>query len=152
MRTPARRPEVLSSQDADGAPAALDHLGRPVDCGGCAYANLRAEGRCQPGRSCAQDRYARRILRFFETNPGAANGALSHAHFEVRAVAARFADAFRLPPLLADPDETVRWAAARRLPMRHLLPLRQDPHREVRIRVAHRLEGQDLAARRRDVD
>jgi hypothetical protein len=151
MRTRAPTSDPAAAAGGfDGALDALDHLGRPVDCAACSWSALRAEARCQPGRSCAQDRYARRILRFFETNPGAANGALTHAHFEVRAIAARFADAFRLPPLLTDPDETVRWSAARRLPMRHLLALRVDPHREVRIRVAHRLEGQDLAAMMRD--
>ena len=74
---------------------------------------------------------------FFETNPALADDYLAHPHFEVRAVAARYATIFLLPRLLQDPDETVRWCAAQRLPKRYLLPLRMDPHREVRIRIAY---------------
>ncbi|MGL1751820.1 hypothetical protein ACSTG9_23660, partial [Vibrio parahaemolyticus] len=77
----------------------------------------------------------RRIDRFFNWNPGLADRYLAHDHFEVRAIAAKFANVFLLPPLLGDGDETVRWNAVRRLPRRYVLQLRDDPHREVRMRV-----------------
>ncbi len=111
-----------------------------------------AGGRCAFKHACVNDRYARRIDRFFAWNPSLANDYLAHPHFEVRAIAAKFADVFQLPPLLADPDEAVRWNAALRLPRRYLLLLRNDPHREVRIRVASLLEGADLSSMMRDPD
>ena len=111
-----------------------------------------AGGRCAFKHACVNDRYARRIDRFFAWNPSLANDYLAHPHFEVRAIAAKFADVFLLPPLLADPDEAVRWNAALRLPRRYLLLLRNDPHREVRIRVASLLEGADLSPMMRDPD
>ena len=115
-------------------------------------ASAIAGGRCVLKHACVQDRYARRIDRFFAWNPSLANDYLAHPHFEVRAIAAKFADVFLLPPLLADPDEAVRWNAALRLPGRYLLLLRNDPHREVRIRVASLLEGADLSPMMRDPD
>lgn len=132
-----------------------DWQGRPLDaaaCAACTYAALQAEGGCQPGRSCMQDVYARRIERFFRSNASLARDQLAHPYFEVRAIAARHADLFHLTPLLADPDETVRMQLALRLPQRQLLRLRDDPHREVRIRVAHRLDLAELAAMVRDPD
>ena len=111
-----------------------------------------AGGRCAFMHACVNDRYARRIDRFFAWNPSLANDYLAHPHFEVRAIAAKFADVFLLPPLLADPDEAVRWNAVLRLPRRYLLLLRNDPHREVRIRVASLLEGADLSPMMRDPD
>ena len=94
--------------------------------------------------SCVNDRYARRIDRFFNWNPDLANSYVAHPHFEVRAIAAKHADVFQLPPLLDDPEEAVRWNAARRLPKRYVLRLRTDPHREVRIRVVSLLEDAEL--------
>lgn len=129
-----------------------DWLGRDIDCVSCIHNALRAAGRCGPAHACVQDRYAKRIDRFFAWNRGLANDYLDHPYFEARAVAAKHADVFRLPPLACDPDETVRMTVALRLPERHLLALRSDPHREVRIRVASRLNGADLAPMRRDPD
>ena len=63
-----------------------------------------------------QDAYARRIDRFFRTHPRHANRHLDHPYFEVRAIAARYADLFHLAALMADPDETVRLQVALRLP------------------------------------
>ena len=59
---------------------------------------------------------------------------------------------FLLPPLLDDPEETVRWNAARRLPKRHMLRLRNDPHREVRIRIVSLLDDSDLVPMMQDTD
>jgi hypothetical protein len=126
--------------------------GGALDCAGCAHAALRAGGGCEPGRVCMQDAYARRIDRFFRTHPALANLHLDHGYFEVRAIAARYADVFRLPALMDDPDETVRLQLALRLPQRQLMRMRADPHREVRIRVAQCLAVEQLASMRHDAD
>ena len=76
--------------------------------------------------ACVNDRYARRIDRFFNWNPELANSYVAHPHFEVRAIAAKHADIFFLPPLLDDPEETVRWNVARRLPKRYILALKDE--------------------------
>lgn len=57
-------------------------------------------GRRQLRRACVNDRYARRIDRFFNWNPALANSYVRHEHFEVRAIAAKHADVFFLKPLL----------------------------------------------------
>jgi hypothetical protein len=129
-----------------------DWLGYELSCADCAHAPLAASGGCRPRHACVQDRYARRIDRFFRWNPALAKDYLGHLYFEVRAVAAKHADVFHLPALLADPDATVRWSAAARLPRRFLLRLREDPDREVRIRVAVRLDGTDLVLMLEDSD
>jgi len=129
--------------------------GGPVDCAGCSYQTMRGlEGRqgCEPGYACMQDVYARRIDRFFRWHPALGDEQLSHPYFEVRAIAARHANVFRLTALMNDPDETVRLQVALRLPMTQLLKMVNDPHREVRIRVAQRLEPIDLALMRNDAD
>jgi hypothetical protein len=126
--------------------------GTPLDCGACAHAALRQAGGCEPGRSCMQDAYARRIDRFFRSHPSLADEHLRHPYFEVRAIAARHADLFRLPAMLDDPDETVRLQLALRVPQRLLARLRSDPHREVRIRVAQRLPDAELPTMMRDAD
>ena len=131
---------------------AKDWRGNDIDCNACDHRDLRAQGRCQLKRACVQDRYARRIDRFFDNNPAHADGYLHHLHFETRAIAAKHASVFLLPPLLGDPDETVRWNAAQRLPRRYLLSLRQDPHREVRIRVAAYVGTEDLRPMMEDPD
>src|SRR5271165_2643762 len=123
---------------------AIDWQGHQISCEGCPHLALSAEQLCVLKHACVHDRYARRIDRFFDWNPSLANEYIDHPHFEVRAIAAKFADVFRLPALLADPDEVVRWNAVRRLPRRYLLLLRNDPHREVRIRVATLLDEADL--------
>ena len=131
---------------------ALDWRGAPVDCGACAHLAPIAEGRCRLKHACVQDRYARRIDRFFDWNPKLADAYVAHPHFEVRAIAAKHASVFLLPPLLDDLEEAVRWNAARRLPKRLVLKLRTDPHREVRIRVASLLDGAELRPMMRDPD
>ena len=136
----------------DDIDEAIDWQGRAVVCDPCAHRALVASGRCRLKHACVHDRYARRIDRFFNWNPSLANGYLEHPHFEVRAIAAKHADIFRLPPLLRDPEETVRWNAARRLPKRMILSLRDDPHREVRIRIANLLDEVELAPMASDPD
>ena len=128
---------------------AQDWQGQAIDeerCRTCAHTDLRdhAQHPCVPGHSCVHDVYAQRIDRFFRHHPDTAGAYLSHPYFEVRAIAARFADLFSLPALLGDPDETVRLQLALRLPQRLLRGLRDDPHREVRIRVAHRIDVAEL--------
>jgi hypothetical protein len=99
-----------------------------------------------------QDAYARRIDRFFRNHRERADQHLEHPYFEVRAIAARYADLFHLSPLLRDPDETVRLQVALRVPQRLLLGLCDDPHREVRIRVALRLAPEELGRLMHDPD
>ncbi|MFT3956351.1 MAG: 4Fe4S-binding leucine-rich repeat protein [Piscinibacter sp.] len=145
---------AMQPADSNDIPA-MDWHGAAIDaarCAGCEHAALRAAGQCEPGRCCMHDVYARRIDRFFRTHPSLANQHLTHEYFEVRAIAARYADVFRLGAMLVDPDETVRLQVALRVPQRLLLKLRDDPHREVRIRVALRLDLPELAALVRDTD
>jgi len=132
--------------------APMDWQGAPIDCQACAFKHLLGEGRCELGRACVQDCYARRIDRFMRWNPELSNGLLDHPYFEVRAIAARHADVFRLPDLIEDPDETVRMQLALRLPQRQLMRLCHDPHREVRIRVAQRLDTANLSSMIKDPD
>jgi hypothetical protein len=131
---------------------AIDWQGNDVDCGACVHEALLAAGKCELRRTCVHDRYARRIDRFFSGNPDQANRHIDHPYFEVRAIAAKHADVFRLPRLQDDPDEVVRWNATRRLPMRYKLKMRSDPHREVRIRVASYLEDAELVPMMTDTD
>ena len=129
--------------------------GGPIQCGDCEYAHLRSlagELGCAPGHACMQDIYARRIDRFFRWHATLSDAQLSHAYFEVRAIAVRRASVFRLGGLIQDPDETVRLQLALRLPLAQLNKLATDPHREVRIRVAQRLAPLELAALRNDPD
>ena len=126
--------------------------GQAIDCDGCCHAVLRARGGCEPGHSCMQDAYARRIDRFFREHPGLADRHLAHPYFEVRAIAARHVDLFQLARLKDDPDETVRLQVALRLPPRQLPAMARDPHREVRIRVAQRLELSQLGLLIEDPD
>jgi len=143
----------MAAEDVDWNDIPAQHWqGGALDCAGCAHAALHAEGGCEPGRVCVQDAYARRIDRFFRTHPELANLHLGHGYFEVRAVAARYADVFRLPDLIDDPDETVRLQLVLRLPQRHLMRLREDPHREVRIRVAQCLATNQLVSMLHDDD
>lgn len=130
----------------------LDWQGRPVDCGACVHQALQAAGACEPGRCCMQDAYARRIDRFFRTHRALAAQHLHHPYFEVRAIAARHTDVFHLPPLVNDPDETVRLQVALRVPQRLLQTLCTDPHREVRIRVAQRIDTAQLSRLMHDPD
>ncbi len=136
----------------DDIDEARDWQGRDIDCSGCDHRLLLKSGLCRLKHACVHDRYARRIDRFFNWNPDLANGYVSHPHFEVRAIAAKHASAFVLPPLLDDPEETVRWNAARRLPKRLILRLRTDPHREVRIRIVSLLDDAELIPMMADAD
>jgi hypothetical protein len=148
-------PPTVSAINADGDILAVDWTGRAIGsdtCASCQHADVRAAGGCEPGRSCVQDAYARRIDRFFRSHPALANGHLGHPYFEVRAVAARYADVFRLQPLLDDADETVRLQVALRVSQRLLQRLLADPHREVRIRVAQRIDAAALPSLLRDPD
>jgi hypothetical protein len=129
--------------------------GGPLDCATCQYTHLRAmpeRAGCEPGYACMQDVYARRIDRFFRWHPEQCDAQLAHPYFEVRAIAARFANTFRLTPLLSDADETVRLQVALRVPIAQLHTLIRDPHREVRLRVAMRIDAQGLQAMRCDAD
>ena len=143
---------MTTDLDEDGGFDALDWQGQPIDCTSCPQRALLASGKCILGRACFNDRYALRIDRFFRWNPAVANRYLGHPYFEVRAIAAKYADLFRLPALFDDADETVRWSAAQRLPPRYLEQLANDTHREVRIRVANRLEPVRLMRMIRDPD
>jgi LRV protein FeS4 cluster len=131
---------------------ARDWRGHEIDCGACVHQALASAGRCRLKHACVHDRYARRIDRFFNWNPELANSYVAHPHFEVRAIAAKQASVFLLPPLLDDPEETVRWNAARRLPKRLVLRLRKDVHREVRIRIASVLDDAELVPMMDDPD
>lgn len=110
---------------SDDIDEALDWQGQQIDCTACAHLALNHAGGCRIKHACVSDRYARRIDRFFNWNTGLADAYLGHPHFEVRAIAAKSADLFLLPPLLGDVDETVRWNAVRRLPRRYALELRR---------------------------
>ncbi len=136
----------------DDIDEALDWRGNEVDCGSCAHREMADAGRCRLKHACVHDRYARRIDRFFNLNPEFSNSYIAHAHFEVRAIAAKHASVFLLPLLLDDPEETVRWNAARRLPKRLVLRLRTDAHREVRIRIASLLDDSELTPMMADSD
>jgi LRV iron-sulfur cluster protein len=83
---------------------ARNWCGNGIDCQACAHRELLAQGRCALKRACVEDRYARRIDRFFDQNPSLADRYLGHPHFETRAIAAKYASVFLLPPLLNDPD------------------------------------------------
>jgi HEAT repeat protein len=142
---------TMSEPDND-IDEALDWLGCEFTCSGCAHENQAPAVKCLLKRACVNDRYARRIDRFFDWNRGLANSYVRHPHFEVRAIAAKHADVFQLPALLDDPDETVRWNAARRLPKRMIMGLRRDPHREVRIRIVSLLDDVEIAPMMGDAD
>jgi hypothetical protein len=156
-----RRLDHTQDTDADHI-APLDWQGQAIDCAKCPYHAMLATGKCELGRACVQDRYARRIDRFLRWNPQTANELLNHDYFEVRAIAVRHADVFRLPALIGDPDETVRVAlrmdiadlplmqqdpdyyvrqiVARRLPLALLVTMMHDPMSDVRQEVAQRIE------------
>jgi LRV protein FeS4 cluster/Leucine rich repeat variant len=149
------RPDTHSTVTPDGDIVAVDWTGRAIDaatCAVCSHAALRADGGCEPGRTCMQDAYARRIDRFFRTHPALANAHLAHPYFEVRAIAARHADVFQLQPLMDDDDETVRLQVALRVSQRLLQRMLHDPHREVRIRVAQRIATEALSGLLGDSD
>ena len=75
----------------DDIDEARDWQGNEVDCHACAHFALSAAGGCRLKHACVNDRYARRIDRFFNWNPALADGYVRHPHFEVRAIAAKHA-------------------------------------------------------------
>ncbi|WP_235839876.1 4Fe4S-binding leucine-rich repeat protein [Derxia lacustris] len=147
-----QRRESRAAMDAEDRIPAIDWQEQPVDCASCNYKALLEEGRCELAYACINDRYARRIDRFFRFNPETSNDNLAHPYFEVRSLACKNADVFRLPALIDDPDETVRLSIAMRLPQRLLQRMKDDEYREVRIRVAARLDPEYLPGMIRDVD
>ncbi|WP_444463381.1 4Fe4S-binding leucine-rich repeat protein [Rhodobacter capsulatus] len=133
-------------------PEPLDWTGEALDCGACRFHDRLESGQCGLGWSCLNDRYAKRIERFFTLNPELADENLSHPYFETRVQAARMASVFRLPRLLTDEDPAVRGMAVLRLPAAHAERLIQDPDRAVRIAVAHRLPPGRLMPMAQDKD
>lgn len=133
-------------------PAPVDWQGQALDCADCRFQARLEPGRCGLGWSCAHDRYAKRIERFFLLNRDLADECLTHPYFETRANAARVASVFRLPRLLDDEDAGVRAMAILRLPHTHAKRNVDDPDRRVRIAVAHRLGADGLVAMTGDAD
>src|SRR5512143_3963815 len=130
----------------------VDWQGQQVECEQCAHTDLLGRGQCKPRHACVHDRYAKRIDRFFGTNPGLALDYMTHPYFEVRAVAAKYVDIFHLSRMRNDPDETVRSMVALRLPQGQLHTMSNDPDREVRIRVAYRMPQHELSRMMHDTD
>ena len=87
----------------DDIDEARDWRGNEIDCGGCRHQALKEAQFCRLKHACVHDRYARRIDRFFNWKPYLSNSYVTHPHFEVRAIAAKHASVFLLPPLLDDP-------------------------------------------------
>jgi len=50
----------------------IDWRGEQIDCNSCQHRALLKSGKCELGRACVVDRYARRIDRFFDWNPNLA--------------------------------------------------------------------------------
>ncbi|MBU3993392.1 MAG: FAD-binding protein [Alphaproteobacteria bacterium] len=128
----------------DDLAAALDWKGKPVRCRECEHLAINAAGLCAKGKACIRDRRARRVERFLRGNQELADHYLDHPYFEVRAGAARYANLFLLPPLLADPEAEVRAMATLRLPQERIKAMIHDPDTDVRIAAAARLTGRDL--------
>ena len=135
-----------------GGPDPVDWQGRALDCTACADHAKLAEGLCGLGRSCVNDRYAKRIERFFVLNPEAADAGLDHPYFEARMNAARVASVFRLPKLIGDPDPGVRAMAVMRLPRPYAERAITDPDRRVRIAVVNRVAPKYLMPLTEDPD
>ncbi|XSC42254.1 4Fe4S-binding leucine-rich repeat protein [Bradyrhizobium sp. RDT10] len=128
----------------DDIDKALDWEGNRLDRTSCEHLALSETGGCRLKHACVNDRCPRGIERFFEWNPDLADRYLCHPHFEVRAIAAKFANVLLLPPLIDDPNEKVQWNAMLRLPRRYALQLRKHPHPELRKRVASLFDGEKL--------
>src|SRR3974390_245558 len=136
----------------DDIDEARNWRGDEIDCTGCAHQDLLDPRLFRLKHACVHDRYARRIDRFFNWNPDLANSYVAHPHFEVRAIAAKHASVFLLPPLLDDPEETVRWNAARRLPKRLGLRAAQAVHPGGRISIPSVLDDDELTPMVADPD
>lgn len=150
--TPRTAIAAVSGNAFENDIPAVDWQGNAIDCTTCAHQDRLALGACSPLRACVHDRYAKRIDRFFGTNPGLASLYIDHPYFEVRAVAAKYLDLFQLNRLMNDLDETVRASVALRLPPKLLIKLIHDPDREVRVRVALRIDTSELTFMLRDPD
>ncbi|MEL6336312.1 MAG: 4Fe4S-binding leucine-rich repeat protein, partial [Pseudomonadota bacterium] len=68
-----------------GGPEPVDWQGGALDCAACRWAERLAAGQCGQRWACAEDRYAKRIERFFLVNPDLPDQCLDHPYFEVRA-------------------------------------------------------------------
>ena len=90
--------------------------------------------------ACVHDRYARRIDRFFDWNPSLANDYLEHPHFEVRAIAAKFADVFRAAAAAcrSGRDGALERGAALAAPLSHAVAQRSPPRGSHPRRLAAR--------------
>lgn len=130
----------------------LDWLGQPVRCRSCPHEVMHRDGRCRKGSACVRDRRAKRVERFFGEHPSLADDYLDHPYFEVRAIATKHANLFRIPAQLADAEPEVRAMAVLRLPGERVKALAWDTDRRVRIAVASRLEGRALLAMLTDED
>lgn len=133
-------------------PEPLDWQGGALDCAACASRDRLSLGQCGKGWSCVNDRYAKRIERFFVLNPDLADTGLDHPYFETRMNAARVASVFRLPRLLDDPDPGVRAMALLRLPRPYAERAIHDPDRRVRIAVVNRVAPKYLLPLSTDPD
>jgi len=118
---------------------ALDWTGRLIDCAVCPHVGQAV---CELGKACVNDRRARRIERFFMANRALADNYLDHPYFEVRALAGRHCNVFRLQRLVNDPEPEPRASAALRLPLPRAMPMKADADRRVRVALASRLAGQ----------
>ena len=67
----------------------MDWQGKELSCADCSNRALAETGGCRLQQACVEDRYAKRIDRFFEWNQALAKEYLEHPYFEVRAVAAK---------------------------------------------------------------
>lgn len=128
----------------DEAGQAIDWRGLAIRCRECDHFAMNTAGLCARGRACIRDRRARRVDRFLGEHRELADGYLNHPYFEVRACAAQYASAFRLPPLLDDPEPEVRAVTTMRLPADRIRRMAFDPDSRVRVAAAARLEGRDL--------
>ena len=54
------------------------------------------------GRICVRDKRSKRIDGFFASNPELAGDYLDHLYFEVRALAAKYANPFQIARLMND--------------------------------------------------
>ena len=123
---------------------ALDWRGRVIKCRECDHFAMNNAGLCAKGKACIRDRRARRVDRFLGEHRELADSYLDHPYFEVRACAAQYASAFRLPPLLDDPEPEVRAVTTLRLPPDRVRRMAFDQDTRVRVAAAARLEGMDL--------
>ncbi len=148
----AMNTEIEDDSRLDEINEARDWQGKEVRCESCPHRELLANSNAACGWPASQTAMRGGSIAFSTGTRSWRTARWTHPYFEVRAVAAKYADVVQLPELLDDPDETVRWSAALRLPQSYLLRLIHDSHREVRIRVASRLDAADLILMMKDPD